>query len=108
LAKYSIVKTIHNNKIDVISNTNTSTERADIYRIICGKLVDERITEKLKKDFAYRQTIILGNIPVESLLRQCAGEAKTDKMVQRVLTPVLLMIREGKFDDQSVQQETKY
>ena len=102
MAKYSIVSTMHNGKIDVISNISTSVERADIYRIIFGKAVDEKISESRNNEDNCKRIAFLGKVPVESLLRQCAKEESADKMVQRVLKPVIWMIRDGLFDHPAV------
>jgi len=73
-------------------------ELNSIYRIVSGKLVDDFIVRSSNGNKDYMQTVF----HEVSLPFQLSDGYKdviiTDEMVQRVLAPVLWMIRDGKFD----------
>jgi len=76
-------------------------ELNSIYRIVSGKLVDDFIVRSANGSKEYMKTMFQEvSLPFQ-MADIYTDEFITDEMVQRVLAPVVWMIREGKFDRQS-------
>ena len=98
MAKCNSTKTKLTSQCCASGNVNKPAELNSIYRIVGGKLVDDFIARSAYSSINHKQMMF----PEVSLPYQMADtymeDLITEEMVQRVLAPVLWMIREGKFD----------
>jgi len=73
-------------------------ELNSIYRIVSGKLIDDFMIRSADENKEHMQAMFHEvNLPFQ-IAENYTDEVVTDEMVQRVLAPVLWMIRKGKFD----------
>jgi len=98
VAKYKKLKIMRKEQRDAYWNSEGLTARANIFRIVGGALVDEWIAGSANADANHEQANASKLVPYAQTPSEYIEETITDEMVQRVLAPVILMIREGKFD----------
>ena len=101
MAKRENTKTIQLVQYHTFWNMNEMVKRAGIFRRGGGMLKDERITFRTNLLKSYRRTKPRRMIPLEQVFHDYAGETITDETVQRVIAPVIWMIRKGAFDNQA-------
>ena len=98
MAKRNSSKTSRKSQSCAFDAVIKPAELNTIYRIVSGKLVDDFIVRSTNGNRDYMQRMFqevslpfqMSDIYTDVII--------TDEMVQRVLAPVLWMIREGKFD----------
>jgi len=98
MAKYNNLKIMRKEQRDAYWSSDGLAANANIYRIIGGARVDEWIACNANADAGYELANAPGAAPYVHTKPGNIYEAITDEMVQRVLAPVIKMIREGAFD----------
>ena len=103
MAEHNCTKTTGKNQCCASENVTSenvtdSAELNSIYSIVSGKLTDDFMIRSSDGNKNYMQPMFSEvNLPGQ-MADVYTDKVITDEMVQRVLKPVLWMIREGKFD----------
>ena len=98
MAKRENTKTTQLVQYHIFWNMNETVKRAGIFRRGGGILKDERLTFRTNLLKSYRRTKPRRMMPLEQVFHEYTGETITDETVQRVIAPVIWMIRKGVFD----------
>ena len=98
MVKRENTKTTQLVQYHIFWNMNETVKRAGIFRRGGGTLKDERITFRTNLLKSYRRTKPRRMVPLEQVFNDYAGETISDETVQRVIAPVIWMIRKGVFD----------
>ena len=98
MAKRENTKTTQIVQYHTFWNMNEAVKRAGIFRSGGGSLKDERLTFRKNLLKSYRRTKPRRRTSLEQVFQDYTGETITDETVQRVIAPVIWMIRKGVFD----------